>query len=186
MLVLIRHPRPMIASGICYGQSDVPVSDDEVRQAVQVLTPQLQALNVNFRLVSSPLQRCLRLADTLAKPLNLQITDDSRLQEIDFGDWEGKAWNDIPRHEIDAWAADVADYAPPNGESVQQLRERVLSWLREIEISTESWIMVTHAGVIRVLLGVLNDLPFDKWSQLPIGFASLTVALHPRKMLAYA
>jgi alpha-ribazole phosphatase len=166
------------------------VSDDEVRQAMQALTPQLQALNGNFRLVSSPLQRCQKLAealsDTLCDHLRWPLTTEDRLQEIYFGDWEGKAWNDIPRHEIDAWAADVAAYVPPGGESVRQLRERVLSWLNEIEASTESCIVVTHAGVIRVLLGVLNNLPFDKWSQLPIDFASLTAVPLQRKIAPYA
>ena len=37
-----------------------------------------------------------------------QLTVDSRLAEMHFGQWEGVAWNDIPRHELDAWAANFA------------------------------------------------------------------------------
>ncbi|MEY4592353.1 MAG: hypothetical protein RIR18_1248 [Pseudomonadota bacterium] len=168
---------------------DVPVTPAEIDEALTQLAPLLAsvfAATGTCQIISSPLQRCHRLADALAKQLHRpKPLVDTCLQEIDFGDWEGKAWNDIPRHEIDAWAADVAGFAPPNGESVQQLRERVLRWLNEIEASAESWVVVTHAGVIRVLLGVLNNLPFDEWSRLPIDFASLTVASLPRKIPAY-
>jgi alpha-ribazole phosphatase len=189
VLYLIRHPRPDIAPGICYGQQNVSVSSAEIHGALARLAPALEdlfAATDTCHIISSPLQRCRTLADALVTQMRWPAPlVEVRLREINFGNWEGQAWNDIPRHEIDAWTADVAAYVPPGGESVLQLRERVLSWLHEIEDSTIPWIVVTHAGVIRVLLGILNNLPFDEWSRLPIDFASLTIASLPRKIPAY-
>ena len=102
-LSLIRHPKALVAAGICYGRSDVDVDAQEVTR----LLPLLQPLCVGHgALFSSPLQRCLRLADLLG----LAVQRDDRLREIDFGAWEMQPWNQIARAEIDAWAADVVHY----------------------------------------------------------------------------
>lgn len=140
ILHLIRHPRPLIAPGICYGALDVPAEDP------LALATALQAeLPPGLPLWSSPLQRCRGLAAALhGQPLF-----DDRLQEMDFGAWEGRAWDEIPRAEIDAWAADVGGYAPPGGESPQQLQQRVLAFIATLQVAEA--VLVTHAGVIRVL-----------------------------------
>ena len=49
---------------------------------------------------------------------------DPRLAEIDFGRWEGRSWDHIPRDDIDPWAAGTEDHAP-GGESLRMLWERV-------------------------------------------------------------
>lgn len=140
ILHLIRHPRPLIAPGICYGALDVPAEDAAAVAAV------LRAeLPPGLPLWSSPLRRCRELAGEL----HTQPVFDERLQEMDFGAWEGRPWDDIPRTELDAWAADVADYAPPGGESPRQLQQRVLAFIVTLQVAEA--VLVTHAGVIRVL-----------------------------------
>ena len=143
ILHLIRHPRPLIAPGICYGALDVPAEDP------LALATALQAeLPPGLPLWSSPLQRCRGLAAALHR----QPLFDDRLRELDFGAWEGRPWDEIPRTELDAWAADVAGYAPPGGESPRQLQERVLAFVAALQVAEA--VLVTHAGVIRVLQAV--------------------------------
>ena len=59
---------------------------------------------------------------------------DDRLAEMNFGDWEGRPWDSIPRLEIDAWAADVAGYAPPGGESPRDLQRRALDFVASLTV----------------------------------------------------
>ena len=77
------------------------------------------------RLVSSPLERCRRLAERIGAARGLVPVVDERLREFDFGTWEGVPWESIPRAELDAWAADFLHARPHGGESVQMLHERV-------------------------------------------------------------
>lgn len=176
MLYLIRHPKPEVSAGLCYGQLDVPVSAAVQEVAFERLLPQLSEMRP-ARLFSSPLQRCRHLAEQFSERMGVPVTFDRRLQEIHFGDWEGVSWDDVPRDELDAWAADVAGYRPPGGESVNDLAKRVMDWAAEIDQTDEVVLAVTHAGVIRALLGCRQGLPVSDWVNLSVGFASVVDVL---------
>lgn len=145
-LHLFRHTRPQIADGLCYGHTDVDVSDSECVALAGKLSGQLQA---GLPVFSSPLQRCAKLARLLhAEPMF-----DHRLKELNFGAWEMLAWNDIPRSEIDAWATAPATYKPGGIESAVDVAQRVIDWLNQIRLlNIPEVIVVTHAGIIRMLL----------------------------------
>lgn len=148
ILHLVRHPKPLIAPGICYGRLDV------LAENVAAVAASLRdELPPGLPVWSSPLQRCRALAELL----HPQPLIDQRLVEMNFGDWEGRAWDDIPRGELDAWAADVAGYAPPGGESPYALQQRALNFVAGLDVPGA--VIVTHAGVIRVLLATLEGHP---------------------------
>lgn len=163
---LIRHPRPLLAAGLCYGQLDVDCEDPlPVAARLRPLLP------ADTRIIASPLRRTRRLAEAL----HAQPVFDARLMEIDFGDWEGKAWAGIERNLLDAWAADVLHFVPPGGESVAMLQARAIACVDEFnEFDEQRIALVTHGGVIRALLGHWLRLPVAEWSQLKIGFGSVT------------
>lgn len=162
-LYLVRHPEPDIAPGICYGRLDVPARQFDV--AAARLRTELPA---GLPVWSSPLQRCRALAEAL-HPAPLF---DARLQEMDFGRWEGVPWDLVSRAELDAWAGNVAGYAPPQGESALDVQGRVLAFVSGLE-SSEA-ILVTHAGVIRTLVAASQALPPEEWCSLEFAYASLT------------
>lgn len=118
--------------------------------------------------ISSPLRRARRLAEAL-DPARI---DDSRLAEIDFGEWEGKPWNDVDRNALDAWAADVLDFTPPGGESVARLQQRAIDFAASLDVPKV--VLVTHVGILRSLLGHWRGLPLAEWTQLPFDFGSIT------------
>lgn len=154
-LYLVRHTAPKVARGICYGQLDLPVADSFAMDAAQVCA-WLPTVDL---IITSPLQRCQELAGHLALRQECSVQSDARLQEMHFGDWEGRAWDDIARAEIDAWAADTLHYAPPNGESAQQLMQRVGSCLRDImRLPQQDIAVVAHGGSIRSMLAQLADV----------------------------
>ena len=147
-LILLRHTTPDIAEGICYGQTDLNVVATFEREAENALA----ALPPFQQITSSPLVRCRKLADFIAGRTGLSVQTDERLMEMDFGRWEGQAWSDIPRSEIDAWARDFIHARPHGGESVAMLRQRVHRALSDIVRTEKPSLVVTHSGVVRAAL----------------------------------
>ena len=94
-IYLVRHTTPNIEKGICYGQTDLDIAETFEDEAEKVIT------NLNnlkgAKVYSSPLIRCKKLA----KKINTQVTEDERLKEINFGDWELIKWDDINRDDLD-------------------------------------------------------------------------------------
>ena len=168
-LYLIRHPKPQIEAGVCYGRLDCP-TEDVLASAARLLAE----LPPGLPLWSSPLRRCL----DLARALHAQPIIDERLAEIHFGDWEGCRWDDIPRAEIDAWAADVGGYVPPGGESPCDLQRRALDFVASLDVPEA--VIVTHAGVIRTLLAHWQGLPPERWTELNFEYGSCTRVDVPR------
>jgi alpha-ribazole phosphatase len=155
-LYLIRHTKPDIEPGICYGQLDMDVTDSFKEEANNVLRclPKLELV------IASPLLRTKRLGEFLAQKQQCPLRSDARLMEKHFGTWEGKAWDDIARNEIDAWAADVMDYAPPGGESAQQLMQRVREFMDDLtQLPQQNIALVAHGGSLRALLALIADMP---------------------------
>ncbi|MDD2740714.1 MAG: alpha-ribazole phosphatase family protein [Rhodocyclaceae bacterium] len=169
ILHLIRHPKPLVDAGICYGRLDISAENfDELAESL------LNELPSGLPLWSSPLRRCRALAERL----NASPVFDDRLVEMDFGAWEGRAWDDIPRAELDAWATDVAGYAPPGGESPLALQQRALDFVAGLDVPEA--VIVTHAGVIRTLLAHWQGLPPARWTELVFDYGSCTRVEVPR------
>ena len=165
-LHLIRHPKPSTpgaVSDLCYGSSDLLVSEQE---NARVLHQLIKALPKPVLMFSSPLLRCAELADSLShQPGWPAPIFDQRLVELDFGKWEMQSWQDIPRDEIDAWAGAMIDYRPGGGESVMQMAARVDAFHRvlprlhpsspssgENNNNGDNIAVICHAGTIRLLL----------------------------------
>ncbi|NWG45917.1 MAG: alpha-ribazole phosphatase [Alphaproteobacteria bacterium] len=146
-VILLRHTRPDGAAGLCYGRSDLGLAGTFEAEADAVLA----ALPQPARIVSSPLSRCLRLAERIASVHGVTLERDDRLREMDFGRWEGRPWADIPRAELDAWAADFLTARPHGGESVALLAARVAAALADLA-GPGPVCVVTHSGVIRAAL----------------------------------
>jgi alpha-ribazole phosphatase len=83
---------------------------------------------------------------------------DARVAEMDFGTWEGMAWDAIGEPAISAWANDFVNLQPPQGESYLQLAQRVGDFLEDMA-QHERVVVVTHAGVIRAAHALLNAIP---------------------------
>lgn len=154
-LILVRHPQPLVAAGVCYGSADLEVGPVELARTLAALAPQLPA---GLPVYSSPLRRCAGLAARLsATPIF-----DARLVEMHFGDWEMRAWDDIPRADVDAWAADLVNYQPGGGESVLRMAMRIAAFhadlQRQLGRDGEA-IVICHAGAMRLLSACHAGLP---------------------------
>ena len=164
-LWLVRHAQPLIGKGICYGQLDMPADAEATQACAQELA---KVLPDHITVVTSPLQRCELLAPVLLgfRP-DLIVSVDPRLQEMNFGQWEGRPWADIPKAELDAWTDDFAHYrAGQTGESVSQFMARVAAALDELHLKQDT-LWITHAGVIRaatlLATGIRSITRADQW-----------------------
>lgn len=161
-LYLIRHTAPAVATGVCYGQTDVPLAETAERDIQAALAP----LPKFDRVYSSPAQRCVRLATALAQRDGCAVTLAPELQELHFGEWEQLPWTRIPREHSDPWAADTWNRAPPGGETEQALWTRVASWYRAaLSPPVSRCAIVAHGGSLRVLRCLILGLAVEeRWS----------------------
>ena len=181
-IYLIRHTTPAVARGICYGQTDLDITDtlnDEATIIRHYLPAKIVAVH------SSPLQRCIKLAAHLFPLHSIQLQPD--LMEIDCGQWEMRNWDDLPADQLDPWMKDFVKTRIPDGESYIDLHERVIRCFHSIrqtvsrpEPHTETTstqpsdqtgtpglsdtadgavILVTHGGPIRSILASITDTP---------------------------
>ncbi|UJW56971.1 histidine phosphatase family protein [Bacillus sp. A116_S68] len=145
------------------GHSDEPLLHDSLEnlQKLRAFVARLEAP----LLISSDLRRCQETVAYLL-PHHHYIVE-PRLREFNFGDWEGKTYNDLKdvatyRQWLNNWEKESV----PGGESGQAFSRRVSEWLMEDlpklvvdedwRTGTKSCVIVTHGGVIRYLIQVLT------------------------------
>jgi len=155
MIVLIRHPPVRAAPGTCYGRLDLALEDDA---AIVPLAARLAGFGGTVW--TSPVRRC-RLVAAAIGPYRV----DDRLQELDFGAWEGRRWDDMPRDALDRWAADPAGFAPPGGETGAALVARVTAFWRALPPGDHG--VITHGGPLKVLVPLLRGEAVDLLAPAP-------------------
>lgn len=169
-LTLIRHTRPDIAPGICYGQMNIDVAGSFADEAATVS----KNFTVPDLIITSPLLRTRRLAEYLATQCRCELDTHAGLMEMHFGDWEGQAWSNISRSELESWSADVLHYTPPNGESAQQLMQRVKIMLQDLSKLPQQHIaLVAHGGSIRAVLAQMAGFPLANTLNWQIDYGAL-------------
>lgn len=105
---------------------------------------------------ASDLQRAQATARAVAKVHNKPVSTHAGLRERGFGRFEGHTWAELEARwpaESMAWRKRVPDFSPPGGESLLQLRERVVNTVTELAARHpgEQVLMVAHGGVLDIL-----------------------------------
>ena len=157
LILVARHPRPLVGARICYGRTDVELAEPAEHGATALIAAAGE--DPIERIVSSPLSRAWLVAQAVARETGAPVHADDRLAEMDFGTWENQAWSAIPRAEIDAWAADPLRYRPGGGENVEAVLRRVRRAWTGVASSEANTLVVTHAGPMRCLLHIGRGMP---------------------------
>lgn len=129
-------------------------------------------------IVSSPLQRCARFSEELAARLDLPMHLEPDLQELHFGDWEGRSAAQIMETDADGLGAFWGDpyaFTPPNGEPVAEFSVRVLGAVRRLHqaFAGKRLLLVSHGGVMRLLLAQARGLPREQLLQVLVEHGAL-------------
>ncbi|SDS17558.1 alpha-ribazole phosphatase family protein [Pseudomonas prosekii] len=130
------------------------------------------------RLVSSPLQRCARFADELGAHLGLPVQIETDLQELHFGAWEGQstaALMDTSAEALGRFWSDPYAFTPPDGEPVADFSARVLAAVGRLHAAHagERVLLITHGGVMKLLLAQARGLPREQLLNVDVAHASL-------------
>lgn len=171
-LDLLRHGQTQAGSGF-FGSTDTPLSEAGWRQMWdQVAEHEWDVI------VSSPLLRCRAFAERLRQQRELPLQLEPAFQELHFGDWEGQTAAQVYEHSPELLAAFWQDpYAltPAHAESMQHFSDRVLSALQRLQCSYagQRVLLISHAGVMRLLLARAQGLPAAQLLQVPVDYASL-------------
>jgi broad specificity phosphatase PhoE len=181
MILLLRHGRTAAnANGLLLGRLDVDLDDEGGRQAAALAAAVQNTTNGVRQVVSSPLQRCRATAETVAEALGLPVTVDERWIELDYGDLDGTPTASLP---ADTWARWMADtrWAPPGGESLADLGERVRSACDDLvgrsgheRDPSGDVVVVTHVSPIKAAVAWALDAGDDLAWRLHVTPASIS------------
>lgn len=152
-LHLVRHTSVKVEAGVCYGQSDVPLSESFALEA-RAVREHLASLLMEAipEVYSSPLSRCLRLAEYCGYT---EVRLEPRLLELNFGAWELQRFDEIDDPNLNLWYEDYIFTRPTDGESWAEQCFRVSEWLTDlagkIQTADSDRVVVAfaHAGVLR-------------------------------------
>lgn len=162
-LYLVRHGETEAnQQGVYYGRHDVPLTEKGILQS-QRLAKKL--VNESFEcIIISSLQRTRQTAELFDVDSDTEMKVFSEFDELDFGDWEGKHYQELIKNDNEhyaAWCNDWINQAPPNGESFRQFMSRIEYGLNNLLASQPdgSILFVGHQGVLRVIMLILLKMP---------------------------
>ncbi|MEQ8312830.1 MAG: histidine phosphatase family protein [Gammaproteobacteria bacterium] len=177
---LIRHGEPE-GGDIVRGRVNPVLTETGWRQMQQAVGLGAECLPSSTtpgwtHLVSSPLLRCQQFAARLGETAGLDVAVIEDWQEIDYGDWDGMPateWRKIAAEQFRAFRQDLSALAPPNGENFLQFRDRVLAAWNQLSQYEDGahLLLVTHGGVMRVILPTVLGMPLNRSFPLHIPFA---------------
>jgi len=171
-IYLVRHTTPNIATGICYGQTDVLLMESFHIEAANVQAQLPPDIDIIF---TSPLSRCVSLAKRIRFRKNVPIVADNRLMEMNFGQWELMPWNLIERAPLKLWMDDYVNIVVPGGESYRMLYERCVSFMNDLKKTTyRSAVITTHHGVLKSIYAHLDNMSLYEAMALQFPYGSVT------------
>jgi alpha-ribazole phosphatase len=163
-IFLIRHTTPAVARGVCYGQTDLDITESFAEEAEAIRRHLPSGPSGIMAVYSSPLQRCSRLARHLFPDHSPTLLD--QLMEVHCGEWEMRSWDELPKEEVDPWMADFVQVRIPGGESYLDLHQRVTQCWEKIRDTKGPGdvAIVAHGGVIRsILSGITGTQLIDSF-----------------------
>jgi len=177
-LIFIRHPATIWDKQQKYlGRIDIALNQKGWRQA-RLISNYLKNKNISA-IYSSGLIRAYQAASIIAKRRSLKVKKDERLNEIDFGIWEGMTFNQIRKKYpklAQKYLSNPLNEKIPGGESLLKFKNRVNKVLKEI-LSRENGIVVivAHAGVNRIIFCNLLKLPLSYFWQIKQDIGAINI-----------
>lgn len=179
-LYLVRHGHTRATElGLLYSDPKIEISEKGIVQAqaaakyIATIKPQILLCGDAVRVAQS--------SQPVEQETGLKAKTVKGFEEWQVGDWEGRTYLDIKKNDPDQyrfWCADPIGNAPPNGESIVQLSERIRERLIELiansEFEGKTIAMVTHSGIIRSIIVHALGMPIENFWRLSIPTGSIT------------
>ncbi|MCF2624853.1 histidine phosphatase family protein [Fusobacterium perfoetens] len=176
-LILIRHGQTdMNKDQMYYGRMDVPINETGRKQAEKARETLIN-LKIDYdKIYSSNLKRAYETAK-IVNYKNLEVETDEKIQEMDFGIFEGLCYEEIVEkypEEMELLKKDWKTYSYVTGENPFMLQKRAVEFLESIDKSKDNMV-VTHWGIICSLLSWLFSSELDSYWKFQIKNGGIAV-----------
>jgi len=173
-LLLVRHALCEGAGERIWGRTPGVHLTNEGRQQAHALSQRsdLPGFDVIY---TSPLERTRETAELLAARWHIQPRTDPDLNEIDYGEWTGRAIAELAEHpRWHAFNSCRSLVTPPGGESLAAVQRRALAACARIAglHPGETVALVTHGDVIRAVLCANANMSLDRIFEFTVDYAS--------------
>lgn len=177
-LLLIRHAltdsvkNQMVAGRL----PDIHLNEEGQSQA-EKLGAAIAVLKIRA-IYSSPLERAIETAQTIAQRSDLKVETDDAFGELQFGDWTGKTFQELESEE--RWRnfnSFRSGTRIPNGELMLEAQTRIITGLESLreKHSGETVAVVSHSDLIKVAVAHYAGIHIDLFQRVEIGPASISV-----------
>ena len=188
-IFLVRHGRTAL-EGRYKGQLDLPLSPEGIKDmegSALILKKILGGGGFSLEAVyASDLMRAVQSAEMIAGAFGIkEVVRMELLRERAFGEWEGMRYDEIERvfpREFAQWVKDPFSNSPVGGESSQSVKRRALASMREIIDRNRpgsrpggAIAIVSHSGILRVLLCHFLGMPYKNIFRADIGFGGISL-----------
>jgi len=175
---LIRHGvTAWHAEGRVLGQRDIPLSAAGVAQAEEAAAA-LHGVKMS-EVLSSPLQRAIQTAEIIGQDAGIEVARDPRLIDFQLGKWTGMTYADVAKNEeYQRFLLQPDSERIPGGESLEDIRRRAVSAIEQAlsdNATGDALAIVTHAGIIRVLLTHYMGSPTANYHRVRVSPGSISI-----------
>ena len=183
-IYLIRHGQTdWNLEGKIQGSHDVSLNETGSKQA------ELLAMGMDKRPVvqifSSRQKRALETAQAVGRRQHVAVTVIDGLEEVEFGEWEGKTWDEISREypeEFKVWCTEPAEIVPPGGESRPQIYRRIGNALNEILRRSRGDIaIVSHGAALAYMVSLMLEKELGDHDEIIVKNASISTVEYDRE-----
>ncbi len=153
-IYLLRHGQTEEnRKGSYYGNMDISLNAIGISQGIKARAF-FNDIKLDRVYVSNK-RRTLEMAKLVLGEKKIEVIQDNRINETNFGDFEGKTYDEIvtlyPKESM-CWRDNWKEFIPPNGESYIKLCERVKTFMEHIKkLDGENILVCAHSGVIRAI-----------------------------------
>lgn len=171
---LLRHGETE-GEGVYRGQQDYSLTELGRKQMYAHLDNHLPWQQI----ITSPLNRCASFAEELSRDTGLPLAYAPGFIEMGFGEWEGKTADEIQKMDQQRFFAFYEDpirNTPPTAESLIAFQQRCITAWHEMlqQYQQRHILLVTHAGVIRLLLANILSMPHEAVFHIDVPYACLS------------
>ncbi|MGL5000838.1 MAG: histidine phosphatase family protein [Cetobacterium sp.] len=175
-IILVRHGESELnAKGVYYGSLNPSLTDlgkEQAKNTRNILE------NIDYHTIyASDLKRAFDTA-SIVNVKNLEIFIDKDLRELNFGIFEGFTYKELKvkyPEELEKSQKDWENYNYLTGESVLQLQNRAIDFIKQKVNLNENTVLVTHWGVINTILSYYFSKGLDAYWKFSVKNAGVVI-----------
>jgi probable phosphoglycerate mutase len=175
-ILLIRHAAHVELGQVLSGRRrDVSLSREGLEQAE--IVADLLGVEPLAAVYCSPRERAFYTARAVAEQHEMKAEVAEGLDEVDFGDWTGRSFDDLEGDPVwDEWNAARGTARPPGGESMAEAVTRAIAAIEELSSTHPDQVIagVSHCDIIRGVIAHYLGLPLDNLLRFDVDPASVS------------